>query len=188
MNLAHQWLCKSGMWRKHVHTRIIPWALEGLKLGTNILEVGPGPGITTDALRKLIPDLTCIEIDARYASSLSHRMAGDRFRMICADATALPLPDGKFDAVLCFTMLHHVPSAMLQDRLLSESIRVLRPGGMFVGSDSVSSKPFRLFHAFDTIVPVNPKSFPERLRTAGFESIQVEVVQREFRFRARKPE
>jgi hypothetical protein len=36
-----------------------------------------------------------------------------------ADATAMFSPDGSFSAVLSFTMVHHVPSATVQDRLLA---------------------------------------------------------------------
>jgi hypothetical protein len=43
-------------------------------------------------------------------------------------------------------MLHHVPSAALQDRLLAEARRVLRPGGVFAGFDGVASWLFRVIH------------------------------------------
>ena len=51
MNLAHRWLCGSAYWRKAVETYILPWVLDGLDIGANVLEVGPGPGVTTDLLR-----------------------------------------------------------------------------------------------------------------------------------------
>lgn len=187
MNLAHRWLCNSSIWRKVVQRQIIPWALEGVELGEKILELGPGPGVTTECLRDLVTDLTCLEIDTKCASSLRHRMAPEGIRVIAADAASMPLADATFDAVVCFTMLHHVPSMVLQDRLLSEVLRVLRPGGVFVGTDSVSTAPFRLFHLFDRIEPVNPQTFSDRLRVTGFDEIQVDVHPHDFRFRAHKP-
>jgi hypothetical protein len=51
MNLAHRWLCRSAYWRNAVETYTLPWALDGLDIGANVLEVGPGPGVTTDLLR-----------------------------------------------------------------------------------------------------------------------------------------
>ena len=187
MNLAHRWLCNSRLWQKHAQTHIVPWALEHGELGAKILEVGPGPGVTTESLRALASDLTCIEVDLKYASSLARRLASSGIRVLAGDGAAVPLADASFDAVVCFTMLHHVPSTILQDRLLREAMRVLRPGGVFVGSDNVASIPFRLFHIGDTFTPVDPNTFSGRLRAAGFHDIQVDVRRRDFRFRAHRP-
>src|SRR5271169_205851 len=74
MNLAHRRLCRSAYWRKAVETYILPWALDGLDIGANVLEVGPGPGVTTDLLRGRVERLTCVEIDRAFADSLSRRM------------------------------------------------------------------------------------------------------------------
>jgi ubiquinone/menaquinone biosynthesis C-methylase UbiE len=49
------------------------------------------------------------------------------------DGAELPLPNAAFDAVVCFTMLHHVPSPEQQDRLFTEATRVLRPGERLPG-------------------------------------------------------
>ena len=99
----------------------------------------------------------------------------------------MSFPSASFDAALSFTMLHHVPSKELQDRLLAEVARVLRPGGIFAGVDSLSSRGFRLLHLFDTMVVVDPTSFPKRLEAAGFVDVQVDVNPYAFRFRARRP-
>jgi SAM-dependent methyltransferase len=187
MNRAHRWLCSSRGWRTVVEKRLIPWALDGLELGTDVLEIGPGPGLTTACLHALVPDLTCIEIDETYASSLSRRLAGESVLVFCGDGTAMPLPDAGFDAVVCFTMLHHVSSIGLQDRLLAEAARVLRPGGVFAGVDSLGSCLFRLLHLFDTMVVIDPCAFPQRLRAAGFANVRVDVLANSFRFRAHKP-
>ena len=187
MNLAHRWLCTSRMWERAVQTHIVPWALEGVQLGSTILELGPGPGVTTACLRAIALDLTCIEIDGSYASSLAHRMTGLGIRVVAGDGAAMPLADASFDTVVCFTMLHHVPSTVLQDQLIREAMRVLRPGGVFLGTDSVNSRLFRLFHVFDTITPVNPEAFSGRLRAAGFRDVQVNVRRHDFRFRAQRP-
>ena len=98
----------------------------------------------------------------------------------------MPFEDGRFSAAVSFTMLHHVPSPSLQDQLLAEVHRVLRPGGVFVGSDSLSSRSFEIIHWFDTLVPVDPDSFSGRLEAAGFEDIRVSTAASAFRFRARR--
>ena len=187
MNLIHRWLCGSAYWKKALETYIVPWTLEGVNLGSDLLEVGPGPGISTELLRTRVPRLTCVEIDRRYAEKLRRR-ASINIRVLCEDATAMSLADQSFDAAVCFTMLHHVPSAALQDRLLTEVARVLRPGGIFAGTDSLYSRLFRVLHLFDTMVVVDPETFPGRLRSAGFIDTRVDVMNPyAFRFRARKP-
>ena len=65
-------------------------------------------------------------------------------------------------------MLQHVPSEAMRNRLLAEVARVLLPGGVFAGTDSLYSRSFRLLHLLDTMVVVDPDTFPERLRKAGF--------------------
>ena len=186
MNLIHRWLCRSAHWKSVVETYILPWVLDDVDLGPNVIEVGPGPGITTELLRTRVERLTCVEIDRTLADSLSRRMAGRNVTVLCEDATALPLPDETFDGAVSFTMLHHVPSAALQDRLLAEVARVLRPRGVFAGTDSISSPLFRLMHVFDTMVVVNPNSLSRRLEAAGFAEIHVDVNEYAFRFRARR--
>ena len=187
MNLIHRWLCGSPYWKNAVETYILPWTLEGVNLGSDLLEIGPGPGIATDLLRTRVPRLTCVEIDRSFAEKLRRR-CDENIRVLCEDATAMSLADRSFDAAVCFTMLHHVPSAALQDRLLAEVARVLRPGGVFAGTDSLYSRPFRLLHLFDTMVVVDPETFPARLRSAGFIEAKVDVKKPyAFRFRAQKP-
>ena len=186
MNLIHRWFCRSIRWKSVVGTYILPWVLDDVDLGPNVIEVGPGPGITTDLLRTRVERLTCVEIDRALADNLSRRLTGQNVTVLCEDATALPFSDETFDGAVSFTMLHHVPSAALQDRLLAEVARVLRPGGIFAGTDSTSSPLFRLMHVFDTMVVVDPNSLPKRLEAAGFADVHVEVNQYAFRFRARR--
>src|SRR5262249_19989294 len=76
MNRLHRWLCKSDYWKTTLADEILPWALKGIDLGENVLEVGPGPGLTTDILRQEVPRMTSIEIDPRLARSLKQRMDG----------------------------------------------------------------------------------------------------------------
>jgi len=163
----------------------MPWVVGSAELGDELLEIGPGPGLTTELLRARTTHLTAVEIDAALASAVASKFPD--VEVLNADATELPLPDGRFSAAVSLTMLHHVPSVELQDRLLGEVHRVLRPGGLFVGSDSRVSTLFRLAHLFDTMVIVDPDAFPSRLAHAGFDEIKVDSVPRAFRFQARKP-
>ncbi len=189
MNLVHRWLCGTARWRRTVRESILPWALEGTPLAGSlpagrVLEIGPGPGASTELLVERAADLTCMEVDPDLAAALAARFAGRCVVVRCDDATAMREADGSFDHVVCFTMLHHVPSSALQDRLFREVRRVLRVGGVFAGADTRASVPLRLLHVGDTYVPVDPATLAERLRAAGFREARVDVRTHAFRFRA----
>ena len=165
----------------------LPWTLEGVELGKQVLEIGPGFGAATDHLMNPARHLTCVEINPRMAKKLQRRTAGHNVTVLCEDATRSSLGSDSFDSAVCLTMLHHIPSAELQDQLLAEVLRVLRPGGVFAGTDSRQGRFFRLLHVFDTMTVVDPATFAERLAAAGFENPRVDVNPYAFRFRAKKP-
>lgn len=184
MNLIHRWLCRSAGWRQALEQTMLPWALEGIDLGDNLLELGPGPGLTTDLLRQRVSQMTALEVDPHLAAKLDQRMQGTNVRVMKGDATKMPFEDHFFSAVIAMTMLHHIPSPALQDKLLTEAYRVLRPNGVFVGIDSTLSLRFRLIHIGDTMVVVDPDGFATRLQTAGFSNITIDKRANRFRFRA----
>jgi ubiquinone/menaquinone biosynthesis C-methylase UbiE len=186
LNRFHQWLCRSDRWRSTVAERL-PWAIGDTDLGPHVLEIGPGPGLTTDLLRTSVPRLTALEIDATLAGLLSSRLKGSNVQVIEGDAVEIPFGDSEFSGAVSFTMLHHVPSQELQNKVLAEVLRVLKPGGFLVGSDSLQSWFIRIIHIGDTLVPVNPDTFGARLQRAGFEVLQVQKSSQAFRFRARRP-
>lgn len=187
MNRLHRWYCRSSFWKQKIEREVLPWSLSGVELGDEVLEVGPGPGLTTDWLRRLCKNITCIEVDPGLASSLGHRTVNTNVSVQCGDATAMPFPDHAFSGAVSFTMLHHVPSPALQDRLFAEVYRVLRPGGVFAGTDSVRSLLMRIFHIGDTMVLVHPASLLTRLESVGFRDVEIENGVGRFRFFARRP-
>ena len=173
MNEGHEQLCSSPEWGEYLATEVLPDLLEGIDLGDHLLEIGPGFGLATDVLCTRAPHVTAVEIDPHYATRLVDRFAGGNVRVIEGDATDMDFPDAAFTAAASFTMLHHVPTAELQDRLFAEVARVLAPGAAFIGSDSLDSPGFRAFHAGDTCVPVDPAELAARLAAAGFSPVRV---------------
>ena len=175
MNKAHE-MCGSDEWRQAIRDIILPWALGETDLGDDVLEVGPGYGATTDVLSGVAAHLTSVEIDPELAAMLRERFAGaPSVEIVDGDATALPYDDGKFTGAACFTMLHHVPSGELQDRLFAEVARVLRPGAALVASDSLGSDDLAAMHEGDTYNPVDPQTLPDRLAAAGFTDVKVKT-------------
>ncbi|HEY8547289.1 MAG TPA: class I SAM-dependent methyltransferase [Acidimicrobiales bacterium] len=174
MNEAHK-VCGSDEWRATVREHIIPWAVSGdVELGDDVLEVGPGYGATTEVLQEMVGRLTSVEIDPELAAALVERYAGvDHVEVVEGDATALDFPDARFSGATSFSMLHHVPTPELQDRIFAEARRVLRPGGVFVAVDSVASDDLRALHDGDTYNPIDPATVAERLRAVGFTAVDV---------------
>jgi 16S rRNA A1518/A1519 N6-dimethyltransferase RsmA/KsgA/DIM1 with predicted DNA glycosylase/AP lyase activity len=61
-----------------------------------VIEVGPGPGLTTDVLRHGVERLTAVELDIDLAAALRDRMNGTNVEVVQADATALPQESDRF--------------------------------------------------------------------------------------------
>lgn len=183
MNRYHRWYCRSDRWAKRLQGALLPAVLKGVDLGDDLLEIGPGPGVATHWLRSRVARVTAIEIDSRLAASLRERFAGTNVTVVEGDATEMPFPDESFSGAVALTMLHHVPYAV-QDRLLSEAARVLRPGGVFAGMDSTPSFSWNLYHLFDDRNPVDPSTLEGRLLAAGFASASVRTGNGGFTFRA----
>src|ERR1700684_2608682 len=119
MNLCHRVFCSSHRYFDAVEGGLLPWVLADVDLGDNVLEIGPGYGANIRVLIDKAPHYTAVEIDPPMADRLEGKY-GDRARLIQGDGTNTGLP--------------------------AEAFRVLRPGGVFAGSDSAASTLFRLFH------------------------------------------
>jgi ubiquinone/menaquinone biosynthesis C-methylase UbiE len=186
MNENHERLCPSPEWAAHIQQEILPSLTQHADLGEDMLEIGPGPGAATEWLRHQVRRLTAVEMDDAAASKLADRYAGSNVRVVVGSAAELGYPDGSFDSVGSFTMLHHVPTLALQNKVLAEAFRVLRPGGVLICSDSLASNDLHHFHEGDTYNPVEPTSVLGRLQTLGFEKITV-MVDGSLKFVAHKP-
>ncbi len=148
MSTVHAALCRSRPWRGIAGKAVLPWSLQGLEPHGDVLEIGAGSGAMAAALlrRDDEPTMTVTDFDSQMVEAASARLAefGDRVTVRQADATSLPFPDGSFDAVLSWVMLHHTGA---WEKALAEAVRVLRPGGYVVGYDLLSTPPTRLLHA-----------------------------------------
>jgi ubiquinone/menaquinone biosynthesis C-methylase UbiE len=186
MNENHARVCTSPEWAEHIQTSVLPTLTRDIDLGGQMLEIGPGPGAATEWLRTRVRKLTAIEVDEAAAALLSTRYADGNVEIVAGSAAELSYPDASFDFVGCFTMLHHVPTLAMQNKILAEACRVLRPGGVLIGSDSLASTDLHHFHADDTYNPVEPASVLSRLQTVGFGNVTV-IVDDVLKFIAAKP-
>jgi SAM-dependent methyltransferase len=187
MNEGHLQYLASPEWAKTVQDELLPWVEAAGDLGDEVLEIGPGPGITTDLLRTRVRRITAVEVDPSLGEPLRDRLAGSNVEVIVADATEAGLPEEHYSAAACFSVLHHMSSADQQDRLFAELHRVLRPGGIFVGQDSLDLEMIRLGHAEDTFTPVDPEELRDRLAAVGFGETKTDILGYHFRFVSHKP-
>jgi SAM-dependent methyltransferase len=175
MNRGHLEFCASPQWRQMVEETVLPEALHGVSLGDDVIEVGPGPGLTTDVLRTMTARLTAVEFDPALADALADRLTGSNVEVICGDATSLDLPTSRFTAAASFHMLHHIPTAEAQDRVFAELARVVKAGGTFVAADGIEDEGLREFHVDDVYNPIDPATLDGRLSRSGFTSVDVRI-------------
>jgi SAM-dependent methyltransferase len=186
MNENHARVCTSPEWAQYIQTAVLPALTRDVDLGGRMLEIGPGPGAATEWLRTKVAALTAIEVEPAAAALLADRYAGGNVEIVIGSGDKVACPADSFDSVGCFTMLHHVPTLALQNKILAEAFRVLRPGGALIGSDSLGSSDLHHFHADDIYNPVDPASLLSRLQTVGFSNITV-IVDDVLKFIAVKP-
>jgi ubiquinone/menaquinone biosynthesis C-methylase UbiE len=182
MNPLHNLFCGSRKYETVFREKLLPAVTAGIDLHGDVLEIGPGFGAATSWLAERAASVTAVEYDKKLAEKVQRRVPNAR--VVRASGADMPLDDASYDVVLCTTMLHHVPTVAEQDALLAEAQRVLKPGGVFCGSDSRSSFLFRVAHVGDVMNVVDPDTFGERLEAAGCHDPKLTVADRAFLFRA----
>ena len=76
MNKWHAELLGTAEWAAFLHEEVLPVVTQGVDLGDDLLEIGPGPGAATDWLRHRVRRLVAVEVDPEAAAALGERFAG----------------------------------------------------------------------------------------------------------------
>ena len=97
------------------------------------LEVGCGPGLFSDLFEG--EDYVGADLNARHIDYARRYRKGT---FIVTDPRKADLPDGRFDQVLVFGLLHHLPEEDARS-VLSEARRVLAPGGSILAIERVAT-------------------------------------------------
>jgi SAM-dependent methyltransferase len=161
----------------------------GVRAGTELLDVGTGPGFVAAAAAARGATVTGIDVADAMVELAQRRVPSGRFRR--ASAEDLPLPDGAFGAVVGNFVLLHLG---YPDRGMAEARRVLHPGGRAGFSLWETPSENRAFGVVADAVeragveppadlPMCPTPFhlgdhdalTSLLRDAGFEAISIEV-------------
>ena len=175
MNENHASLCSSDEWAEFLETEVLTPLAATVDLHGELLELGPGPGASTRWLRHRVERLVALELDADAAAKLRDEFAGTNVSVEVGDSTQVPFPDESFDAVASITMLHHLPTQAMQLATVCEAFRVLRAGGVLLGSDSLASQGLHAFHEGDTYNPIDPPRLLVYLQAAGFGRVTLSV-------------
>ena len=175
MNENHATLCSSDEWAEFLETEILTPLAATVELGGELLELGPGPGASTRWLRHRVERLVALELDPDAAAKLADEFAGTNVTVEVGDCTSVPFADESFDTVASITMLHHLPTQAMQFACLTEAFRVLRPGGVLLGSDSLASQGLHEFHEGDLYNPIDPPRLLTYLQAAGFGRVTLSV-------------
>jgi ubiquinone/menaquinone biosynthesis C-methylase UbiE len=151
----------------------------GIRPDMDVLEVGCGPGFTTELLLEEVPagSVTCLELEQHQIDEGS--------------VTDAPFPAESFDLTHARFVLQHVPDPA---KALAEAHRVLRPGGLCVLADvddrlwgSVFPTPD--LPAIEQVIEgrirmqaerggdrLIGRRIPQLLKAAGFSDIRVEAI------------
>ena len=188
MSAIESAFCRSGAWRSLARRWILPWALNGIELRGDVLEIGGGSGAMADGVARRFPGirLTVTDVDEAMVSAASRRLQDrSNVKVERADVTSLPYATGSFDIVTTYLMLHHVID---WTDALHEAARVLRPGGILIGYDLTDTNLARLTHRLDGSPHriIAHDELAEGLAEAGFSDIDVVLSARRhlMRFRA----
>ena len=107
-------------------------SLGGPASGERVLEIGCGRGVGTQIILERFgaDHVTAFDLDPDMVERARRRLApeGDRVEVEVGDAEHIDAPDGDFDAVFDFGIIHHI---LNWRAAVKEVARVLRPGGRF---------------------------------------------------------
>ena len=146
---------------KEGNTRYLELALSGIAEHFNgkLLEVPVGTGVLTMPVYKTLPEaeIHCLDYSADMMATAQRRadnvgITNIQFRQ--GDVGALPYEDNSFDLVLSLNGFHAFPD---KDAAYRETLRVLKPGGIFCGCFYIAGENKRTDWFIDHLY--TPKGF-----------------------------
>ena len=175
MSAVERSFCRNPLWGGFARKAVLPWALQGVRPAGELLELGSGSGAMAAGTAKTFPDLRLVvtDIDPAMVRAARQRLRGrPQVSVAEADVTDLPFEGGRFDVVATYLMLHHV---IEWRQALVEAVRVLKPGGTFVGYDLHRTRAAEWIHIVDRSPYrlVTHDDFAPALTAAGFDQVRV---------------
>jgi ubiquinone/menaquinone biosynthesis C-methylase UbiE len=143
--------------------------------GLRTLDLGCGPGAFADMFEG--DDYVGADLNARY---IDHARRTRKGTFIVSDARKLELPDGRFDQILIFGLLHHLSDEAVRD-VLKEAKRVLVPGGRLLAIEDIPAVSRmnligHLIHNVENGEHIRPTEEYKRLYTEQARIVSDEVL------------
>lgn len=161
------------------HEELSLWGLQFLELApdAHVLEIGCGGGANIARLLERAPqgrvagvDVSAVSVEASRNHNAAAIEAG-RCQVVEGNSSALPFPEGTFDAATAFETVYYWDLA----QAFAEVRRVLKPGGLFLicnEDDGLDEGMHEFAKQVPTMVIYTAEELSAALEQAGF-SIQV---------------
>lgn len=125
---------------KEKNDRYLELALDSIPrdFSGKLLEVPVGTGVLTMPIYRTLPkaDITCLDYSPDMMEQAKRR-APDNVRFVQGDVGSLPFEAASFDLVLSLNGFHAFPD---KEAAYRETLRVLKPGGVFCGCFYIAGK------------------------------------------------
>jgi SAM-dependent methyltransferase len=138
--------------------------MSGSDTPRHVLDLGCGIGNSVDAFRSHDASIDWVGVDIGDSQEARARRRTDA-KFVTYDGTRVPFPDGSFDLVYSSQVLEHVPDPLFH---LREIARLLRAGGVFIGSTS-QLEPYHSMSYWN----ITPFGFVELVRAAGMQVVEL---------------
>jgi dolichol-phosphate mannosyltransferase len=139
-----------------------------VKPGDTVLDIACGYGEFTRhvrAGRKIAVDLNPDAARFLPPEAQFHLASAEKLSMI---------PDASVDVCFSSNFFEHLPSKEVLDRVLRETLRVLKPGGRYVAMQpNLRYAPGEYWDYYDHVLPLTDRSCFEAFAKAGYEVIEL---------------
>lgn len=141
-----------------------PWRNE-IQKGKWLIDIGCAQGRSTFKVMDLDIHILGMDVSKHLVRQAITRYRHGNYRaqatFIAADASRLPIADNVMDYILIYGVLHHLPDPKKTCR---EVGRVLKPGGIYFGSENNVTVFRKLFDILQAIFPIwSEEAGPEAL-------------------------
>lgn len=106
--------------------------------GEYLLDVGAGSGYISNIAAKYFKQVVAIDI----SQAMLDRINNPKIEKVCMGIDDVDIWDGRFDAVVCFATLHHLPD---HHRAIKNIAKALTPQGIFWSDHDLDGRFYKNF-------------------------------------------